>query len=881
VRGLASAASRSALAIVVFLLAQAVLRWAPVYAEPPWDVRALAMAPATLVLAIAVAATGRVRRPGPVRWLIFAASGATFSLAAVVLLRGAEGLSAAAEDAQGRRYTLPPGSIDVVGESLRALPPSRRFTLTWNGILRVPGTGRHRLWAEGSGSVIVEIDGHDVLKGEGDPLRAGEDVLLGRGEHRLRVRFDHRGPGLRLRLGWTRPTSSGDPGAVSDVISPRYLGPATSGILWQLTDTLAIVLAGLVAALVVCLPWDSPRRLPLPRPVTSGEIAASLLAHSILAAVMSWPLVLGLAHRGVVDRVDGRLNAWILAWDAHALTHEPARIFQAPIFHPLPDALAFTENLILPAAVAAPAILLGNPVLGYNLILLGTCVLSGLGAQLLVRRVAGDRLAAFVAGAAFAVGGHRWVRMAHLHAELTLFLPFVLLALDRFWEKRTWRGAFLLGLLLALQGWSSIYLGAITATAVGVGIAMMAVAGMRPSALLRPGAGLVLAAALLAPVARPYLRMRAFEGAEFTLADQAVHATTLQSYAAAPARLYGPLTRRHLDMTKVRDPLFPGLVLLVLGVAGLAVAPRRYRAFALAASAVAIVVSLGPETAPYRFLHEHVVLFRGIRALGRFSLIPVLALSVLAGLALSGRSRRASLLALALLLAESVNWPLKYGDYDPPSAAARWLEGKPGAVAYLPLGGETDTYAMLEGIAHFRPLVNGDSGFVPRSYGRALEMLSGPSPTVESLRFLRAVGVRHLVTRGDTSLPVLDQLGDEKILAVPEGPAAQPVSVGRAAAVLWGGGGAALDLGEPRPVDRIAFEIDEGAWLDRPRLSFSIDGARWQREEGRASLADATLSLTLDPRHGVGEVRFPLRTTRYVRLDAALPARPGLLWVSP
>jgi hypothetical protein len=881
VRRLASAASRSALAIAVFILVLAVLRWEPVYAEPPWDVRALAMAPAALLLAIAVAATGRVRRPGPVRGLIFAASGAAFCLAAVVFLRGAEGLSAVAEDAQGRLYTLPAGSIDIVGESLRALPPSRRFVLTWDGVLRVPGTGRHRLWAEGSGSVIVEVDGREVLKGEGDPLRAGEDVLLGRGEHRLRVRFDHRGPGLRLRLGWKRPTSRGDPGVVSDVISPRYLGPAASGILWRLTDALALVLAGLVAALAVCLPWDAPRRLPFPRPVTAGEIAGSLVAHSILAAVMSWPLVLGLAHRGVVDRVDGRLNAWILAWDAYALTHEPVRIFQAPIFHPLPDALAFTENLILPAAVAAPAILLGNPVLGYNLILLGTCVLSGLGAQLLVRRVAGDRLAAFVAGAAFGVGGHRWVRMAHLHAELTLFLPFVLLALDRFWQKRTWRGALLFGLLLALQGWSSIYVGAITATAVGVGIAMMAVAGTWPRDLLRLGVGLALAGALLVPVARPYLRMRAFEGAEFTLADQAVHATTLQSYAAAPARLYGPLTRRHLDMTQVRDPLFPGLVLLVLGIAGLAVAPRRYRAFALVASAVAIVISLGPETAAYRFLHEHVVLFRGIRALGRFSLVPILVLSVLAGLALSGRSLRASLLALALLLAESVNWPLKYGDYDPPSAAARWLEGKPGAVAYLPLGGELDTQAMLEGVAHFRPLVNGDSGFVPRSYGRALELLREPTPTPEALRFLRAVGVRHLVTRGDAPLPVLDQMGEEKILAVPDGPAAHPVAAGPAAAVLWGSAGAALDLGDARPLERIAFEIDDGAWVDRPRLSFSVDGEHWQREEGRASLADATLSLTRDPRHGLGEVRFPLQTARYVRLDPALPARPGLLWVSP
>jgi hypothetical protein len=79
---------------------------------------------------------------------------------------------------------------------------------------------------------------------------------------------------------------------------------------------------------------------------------------------------------------------------------------------------------------------------------------------------------------------------------------------------------------------------------------------------------------------------------------------------------------------------------LVLGLAGLASAPRRFRAVALVASAAAVVFSLGPETALYRALHETLVLVRGVRALSRFSLIPVLALSVLAGFALAGRWRR-------------------------------------------------------------------------------------------------------------------------------------------------------------------------------------------------------------------------------------------------
>ena len=50
---------------------------------------------------------------------------------------------------------------------------------------------------------------------------------------------------------------------------------------------------------------------------------------------MSWPLVRDLAHTGPMDRPDGRLNAWILAWAGPTLFENPAGLFDAPAFHPL------------------------------------------------------------------------------------------------------------------------------------------------------------------------------------------------------------------------------------------------------------------------------------------------------------------------------------------------------------------------------------------------------------------------------------------------------------------------------------------------------------------------------------------------------------------
>jgi len=873
-----SLAGRLGFAVSIALLALAMSRWAPIEAQSLLDMRALALAGPALGFAILAALTGRDRRPGPWRRVALALVVAVAALGLAVALRGPAGLPAEVEGPSGPVGKTAPGAIDVIGRDLRSLPIGRRVSLRWAGELRVPAPGRYELWVEGRGHAAVSLDGHALLEAEGDPLQASTAIGLAKGPVALLVRFDHAGPGPRLRLGWTRPDGR------RETIPPRSLGPPRPAWVWELTDALALAVAVLAGLLAWMAPWEAPRRPPSPRPVTAAEIAVSASGYVLLLAIMSWPLVRDLAHTGPMDRPDGRLNAWILAWAGETVWTDPARVFQAPAFHPLPDALAFSENLLLPAALVAPLQGAFGPVLAYNVALLGSLLLSGLAAQLLVRRVSGDRLAAFVAGAYFAAGPHRWTRLSHLHAQVAVFLPLALLAMDRFWERRSLRRALVVGLLLALQGLSSIYLGAITAAALAVATAVALCGGLKPRELGRLAAGFLLAAAILWPVVHPYLRMRAFQGQEFTLETVSIYAASLPSYAAAGNLAWGWLTQRLLDPASVRDTLFPGTVALALGVAGLAAAPRRYRAVAAAASAVAVVFSLGPDTALYRFLHEHVVLVRGVRALSRFALVPTLALSVLAGLALAGRRRAVVLGALGLMMVESANVPLRLERYDGPSPASRWLVGQEGAVLVLPLAGN-DTLAMLDGLAHGRPLVNGDSGFIPRPFDRAMELFER-GVDEEGARFLRAVGVRHVVAPAAGTL-TLDGLtpaaeaGADRVLEVTAGEAASVVAAGDPVATRFTPGGIVVVLKEARTIGRVAFELSDAPWIAHPVVEVSLDGVVWAPVEARASLADATLSLYGDPLRGRGEVRFPPQPVRLLRLDPRLPARPGVFDVAP
>jgi len=181
--------------------------------------------------------------------------------------------------------------------------------------------------------------------------------------------------------------------------------------------------------------------------------------------------------------------------------------------------------------------------------------------------------------------------------------------------------------------------------------------------------------------------------------------------------------------------------------------------------------------------------------------------------------------------------------------------------------------------------VNGDSGFIPRPFDRAMELFES-GLTKEGLRFLRAVGVRHVVwTSAPGALPAdaagelreAAALGAERIAEIEDGPVAAVVVAGEPVATRWTPSGLVLTFAEARTIDRVAFELSDAPWVARPSVETSLDGVTWDPVEATASLADATLSLYRDPRHGRGELRFAPRPLRCLRLDARLPARRGAL----
>ena len=126
-------------------------------------------------------------------------------------------------------------------------------------------------------------------------------------------------------------------------------------------------------------------------------LCAVALAASV---VMTWPLAAGLNHLGrTANSGDARVSVWNVAWVAHALLTDPADLFDANIFHPHKNTLAFSEANLVAGVVALPAWwLTRNPDTAHNVVVLFAFASSVVGMWLLARRLTGDSWARSTSG---------------------------------------------------------------------------------------------------------------------------------------------------------------------------------------------------------------------------------------------------------------------------------------------------------------------------------------------------------------------------------------------------------------------------------------------------------------------------------------------------
>jgi len=508
----------------------------------------------------------------------------------------------------------------------------------------------------------------------------------------------------------------------------------------------------------------------------------------------------------VPDRGDPLFSMWRMGWVRHQIAADPRHLFDANIFYPRPATLTYSDSMILPALASAPLAWF-HPVVAYNITLLAAFVLSGVAAYLLARALGMTALGAWIAAIAFTIAPFRMNHFSHLELQMTMWMPIALLATYRlvtdstggatvargldlsklapmsqvFWVKtvrasarryqaydlarrsldglrrslaRPWRSVTL-AVVLAAQWYSSMYYGLFLTLYVVVFAAVLIVSGrVRDRRLWHLVGALCIAAALVSPLMVVYVRSvpeRGERPRDAVAAFSAVPADYARTGSHNP--VYRALLPRPIHAERA---LFPGAATIVLAVAGAWPPLTAWRAAIIGAGVVAFDGSLGLNGVLYPLLYRWFPPLHSVRVPARFAMLVVLTLGLLAGsgamrLLARFRSVKTRVVAVAALTGVIIAdaWP--HSDrlpvwQSPPSIYAALPRA---AVLFeFPVHSPADRFSenlpyMYFSLWHWRPLVNGYSGFTPASYEALLQGVSS-FPETQALKYLEDVGVTHI-----------------------------------------------------------------------------------------------------------------------------------------
>lgn len=487
---------------------------------------------------------------------------------------------------------------------------------------------------------------------------------------------------------------------------------------------------------------------------------------------MALPFSLSPGSRILGDVPDAHMYLWTLGWDAYALLNQPRQIFDANIYHPYANTLAYSENLIGTALVSSPIIwLTGDILLATNLAALLSCVLCGLGGYVLARRLHIGIGGAFVCGVIFAFAPPRFFRMGQLHMTAMQWMPFSLAFLHSYFEHGRRRDLRAAVGFFSLQALSSGH-GATYLTLATLGLLVWQFSLGAPIAFRQRLKDFgVTGAYLIAPavwVMMPYRLSQAEAGLRRGYLSDAL--PYKESFLASPSRFHQFIQERFLGPFE-REPdafLFPGILVLLLAVIAVVSWPARRRLrdnFVPFYLLVAIVSAMMFTSWPFQIWESvhWLPALNFIRIPSRFILLTMLALAVLAGAGVDrlavklskSTGAAAAAVVAALLLAEYSAYPFQGVPFEiNPPAIDRWLDTrpKPFVIAEVPAPGPGNlgqlerhqTRSMLHSTAHWQKTIHGYSSLRRPLHDRLYAELPG-FPDATSIASLQEVGVTYVV----------------------------------------------------------------------------------------------------------------------------------------
>jgi hypothetical protein len=527
--------------------------------------------------------------------------------------------------------------------------------------------------------------------------------------------------------------------------------------------------------------------------LATAEPTLVVLGGLLLAAAFTWPTLRHPATTVPQDVYDPLLIAWELAWGGHALLHEPLMLWQSNALFPEPNSFAFTDSLLGYAPLGFFGHGVGAALIRYNIAYVLAFAIASMGGYALAKRLGSAWPGAVVAGLAVGYAPWRLGQAGHLHVLSTggIALALAALAKGHGWSlTRGYRPEEV------RPGWAAVGWGlACWQITIGFGIGLpfgyvlggiglAAIIGWlitgRPKIwrrlLVADALGALAFLAVTGLMARPYLRVVATHPyARRTEADLTLFSPPLRGFLTAPETswLWGESSARG-RATLLWAPemtMLPGIFVLLLALGGLAFSIWSARARLWLAVATVVSVCLGMGTTffggkpGYLLLYRYLPGWDAIRTPGRLVVWTTLLLAILAAGAVTALGNRLAAQQPAATLDNQRNkqrrWPawvvavalvpallvgiegINTTPHPNAPAEPQSFHNLPGPALVLP-SDSRDQWVMLWSTDGFPKVVNGVSGFTPRSQD-LIRQAATVFPSAQSIDYLRTVGIRYVL----------------------------------------------------------------------------------------------------------------------------------------
>lgn len=512
----------------------------------------------------------------------------------------------------------------------------------------------------------------------------------------------------------------------------------------------------------------------------ASRLALLIASYTAIAIVMTYPLITHFRSFYAADSEDGIMSVWSIWWmkfsllDLHQNPLQSNYLFYPDgvslVYHSMPKALGL---------ISIPFQYVMGLTGAYNFIFMSTFVGTGLATYWLIYQLLKERLPAFLAGAIYAFSSFRWGQSNHLTLLSTMSIPVFIALLIK--GHRAYEQA-------DKRGWLYFVFAGTTAGAAAYDNEQYAIFLLIFSAvyvlcylplkldrekfnnwfklLYSTGLAFAVAAVLYSPVfiaARNELSKHG-DYVTFPLGTIWPGADLLSFFVPQGSSTY--LGQHFAYLSKdfpAAEAGYLGLFALVLAMSGIWFCrDKRQKWLWVTSTVLFVVLALGPYITvsgevknlkgPYIIISK-IPLLNAVRAPGRFVLIAMLAVAVLAGFGISGINGLlkklkwaniavpafAAIILLAIFL-EYRPSPQLFSAKIPPVYEKIAADNRAGSVVEIPLGweiglirtGMEKTYTELYQTVHRKTLVSGMVARAPKEraisgmYTPALDYLANP-----------------------------------------------------------------------------------------------------------------------------------------------------------